>query len=114
MIHVTEHAIDRYCERFAPVGRAAARRRIASAERAIETAAAFGAHTVRIGNGAKLVIRGTAPVRVITVLERRQINPDDVPRLGVVCCGSCGLRTGDPVARCCTRVDCPLQRGAGA
>jgi hypothetical protein len=73
MIHVTEHAIDRYCERFAPVGREIARRRITSSAGSSKPRQAFGAHTVRIGNGAKLVIRGSSPVRVITVLDRRQI-----------------------------------------
>lgn len=118
-VHVTQHAIDRYVERIAPVDREVARRTIAAAAPAIETAAAFGAHTVRLGNGAKLVIRGpsaglgtgSSRIAVTTVLARNVINWDDVPRsrsVTPICCGSCGLRCGHPLARVCTRTDCGL------
>lgn len=107
-VHITAHAIDRYIERVAPVERAEAHSRIAAAGRAIEFAAAFGGHTVRLGSGAKLVIRGVGRVRVVTVLPRGWINRADVPKGGVVCCGGCGLRSSHPLARACTRVDCSL------
>lgn len=79
-VHVTHHAIDRYIERIAPVDRVAARAMIMSAERAIEFAAAFGAHTVRIGNGAKLAITGRDHIGVVTVLPRDWFNSADLPR----------------------------------
>lgn len=140
-VHVTKHAIDRYCERMAPVPRDEARAVMLGCTRAIEFAAAFGAHTLRIGNGAKLVLRcgrtsvgldGAVStdrrVRVVTVLPRGWINRADAPRASKidcrlalcgtaandgrasapVLCGRCGLRRGHPVARACTRTDCPL------
>lgn len=79
-VHVTEHAIDRYCERIANVPREQARAAMLASERAILFAAAFGAHTVRIGCGAKLVLRGLHQVRVVTVLPRDWINRADMPR----------------------------------
>lgn len=79
-VHVTEHAIDRYIERIAPVDRECARSTIASAERTIELAAAFGAHTVRMGNGAKLVLRGVHRIRIVSVLPRNWISRADMPR----------------------------------
>lgn len=78
-VHVTEHAIDRYCERVANVPRRTARQLMMAAERSIECAAAFGAHTVRLGNGAKLVITGLADIRIVTVLQRGHINWADLP-----------------------------------
>jgi hypothetical protein len=107
-VHVTEHAVDRYIERVAAVGRQQARTTIQSAERAIAAAVAIGAHTVRLGNGAKLVLRGSAPVRVVTVLERGQISAADFPHTAPVCCGLCGLHCGHPIAGACTRPECPL------
>lgn len=124
-VHVTEHAVDRYLERIAPIGRDQARALMQSAERIIQSAAAMGVHTVRLGNGAKLVLRGggagedpadgpSSPtaargrVRVITVLTRDQINGADFPQTGPVCCGLCGLRCGHPISNACTRADCGL------
>lgn len=73
-VSVTHHAIDRYIERIAPVGRDEAARAILAAETAIHAATAFGAHVVRLGNGARLVCTGPlSNVRVVTVLARGQI-----------------------------------------
>lgn len=129
-VHVTDHAVARYRERIAPVTAADARRVLQAAERACELAAGFGAHTVRLGNGAKLVLRGVGKIRIVTVLPRNWINSMDQPRRidacgrlagsdsdhGAICCGTCGLRRGHPIARACTRTDCSLARfaeGAG-
>jgi uncharacterized protein (DUF2252 family) len=63
MIHVTEHAIDRYRERVEAVSADAAR--IALSSEAIVTAANFGAPYVKLGTGQRVVLEGS---RVITVL----------------------------------------------
>jgi hypothetical protein len=117
-VHVTEHAIDRYCERVENLSRPAVRKLIHRSDRMIAAASAFGAHTVRLGNGARLVITGRRQVRVVTVLGRGMINAADFPRAPAsgddhlaaapVCCGSCGMRAGHPLARACVRTDCPL------
>jgi len=68
MIHVSTHSVERYLERVD--GRLTfeqARAEIASHERAIEKAAAFGCSFVRLGNGARLVLVGTT---VVTVKSR--------------------------------------------
>lgn len=67
-VHVTHHAIDRYIERVRPVDRISAREAMLAAQRGIEAAAAFGAHVVRLPEGAGLIVRGLNPVRVVTVL----------------------------------------------
>jgi hypothetical protein len=69
-VHITNHAIDRFIERVAPVSRAEAARIMLAAERAIETAAAFGGRIVRLPSGARLICRGKPQIRVVTVLER--------------------------------------------
>lgn len=128
-VHVTRHAVARYQERIAPVSAESARAVLEAAERAIELAAGFGAHTVKLGNGAKLVLRGLGRIRIITVLEPGMINRMDLPRrkridacgrlagddseYGAICCGSCGLRRGHPIARACTRTDCRLVHAFG-
>lgn len=144
-VHVTQHAVDRYIERIAPVDRDEARRILERADaQAIEKAAAFGAHTVRLGSGVKLVITGVRDIRVVSVLPRHCINWSDLPpaerehrkryareaaeerltlcgraapaarRPRAACCSLCGLRSGHPMARACTRADCELaDRGEG-
>jgi hypothetical protein len=83
VITVTAHAVERYIERIAPVDPATAYAIIASAERAIETAASFGAHTVKTAS-AKLIIQvhalpgGLRDARVVTVIPRRQIDHSDL------------------------------------
>lgn len=113
-VHVTQHALDRYVERVAPVGFDAARALIEAASPAIETAAAFGGHIVRLGNGAKLILRGRGRVRVVTVLAPGAIDHGDRLELShqPICCAQCGLRCGHPIARACTRTDCALPHSA--
>ena len=67
MIEITAHAAQRYCERVSPMPLVDARAEIGSHCRAIEVAAAFGCSTVRLGNGARLVLDGS---RVVTVYAR--------------------------------------------
>lgn len=75
-IHVTEHAIDRYCERVENVAREVVRARILAAARGIMCASRFGARCVIMGCGVRLIIatdkqvaEGTVQmVRVVTVL----------------------------------------------
>jgi hypothetical protein len=72
-IHITEHAIDRYCERVENVAREVVRARMLAASRGILCAAAFGARCVILGNGVRLVIVADADgVRVVTALARGQ------------------------------------------
>jgi hypothetical protein len=78
---VTHHACQRYVERVDPrvtLGEAADI--IAGAERAIEAATRFGAHVVRMGTGAKLVLHDG---KVVTVLARRQISSRHMLPVGV-------------------------------
>lgn len=87
MIVVTAHAIDRYIERIARVDRATAHAAIAAAERAVEAAAAFGAHVVKTAE-AKLILQvhevalaggGMArEARIVTVIPRWQIDHSDL------------------------------------
>jgi hypothetical protein len=109
-VHVTEHAVDRYIERVSPIGRAEARAAMQDAERLIERAVAFGGHLVRLGSGARLVLRGRDSIRVVTVLGRATVEHSDQLRLShrPICCGRCGQRCGHPIARACTRADCVL------
>lgn len=74
MIHVTEHAIDRFIERIRFCDREVARATIAAAERAVEVAASFGASTVKTAQ-AKLVLQGTT---VVTVMPRNWIENWDL------------------------------------
>jgi len=63
---ITVHAVERYRQRGNPaLTPAEASAAIMSAERAIEAAARINCHVVRMGNGAKLMVREG---RVITVL----------------------------------------------
>jgi predicted O-methyltransferase YrrM len=69
-IHVTLHAAERYRERVEPALTVPeAISRIRTAEKAVECAAGFGCSTVRLGNGAKLILDG---VSVVTVLSNEQ------------------------------------------
>lgn len=116
---ITRHAVTRYIERIEPVTRAEAYRRIRSHARVIELAIAFGAHTVRTGDGAKLVLSGVTRVRVVTVFPKSWFNGADLPishpgyrdpaevwTSAPACCGRCGLPSGNPVVRACIRTDC--------
>jgi hypothetical protein len=68
MIHVSNHACQRYRERIDPAcSLAEAHERIVASAPMIETAAKFGARLVRQASGAKLILEGTA---VVTVYPR--------------------------------------------
>lgn len=62
-LHITHHAILRYQERVSPVSDEEARAALKSP--AIKTAATFGARTVILGTGQRVLIRDHA---VITIL----------------------------------------------
>lgn len=65
-VTVTTHAAERWQQRVNPaLTIAEASAAIMHAERAIETAATIGCHVVKMGNGAKLMVRDG---RVVTVL----------------------------------------------
>lgn len=65
---VTQHAIARYIERIdAGLSEQDARAAILVSEPAVEAAAKFGAHVVRQGCGAKLILQGAT---VVTVIRR--------------------------------------------
>lgn len=68
MIHVTVNACQQFVEHVAACTIDEARLRIASHEKAIEAAAAFGCAIVRCGTGERLVLCGT---RVVTVYARQ-------------------------------------------
>lgn len=71
---VSQHAALRFVERIAPhMSLAEARAEIASHARAIEIAAQFGAPVVRLGNGAKLILKADT---VVTVIERSSLGPN--------------------------------------
>jgi hypothetical protein len=71
MIHVTAHAARRYVERVDPkLTLAEATARIHASDAALEIAADFGAHVVRLGCGAKLILEGFT---VVTVYPRKWI-----------------------------------------
>jgi hypothetical protein len=61
---ITQHSVDRYIERVAPVTQDEARRRLALAEKTVLTAASFGCCCVKLGCGARLALEGA---RIITV-----------------------------------------------
>ena len=70
-VHVTEHAIDRYCERVENAPRDVVRARILAASRGITCAVAFGASVVILGCGARLVIEGASVVTVLGPAQKR-------------------------------------------
>jgi deoxycytidylate deaminase len=70
---VTEHAIDRWCERVDNRRRDQVVAAIHAAEGAIAHAAAFGACAVKLGNGARLIcVHEPHETRVVTVIGRHQ------------------------------------------
>ena len=73
MIEVTHHAAQRYVERVNPaLSLDEVRREIMSHERAIMVAIRERCECVRLGCGAKLIVREG---RVVTVFERQWILP---------------------------------------
>lgn len=76
-MHVTPLAIDRFLERIdGSLTRAEAEAKMLTASVAVERAAAFGCRVVKMGCGAKLILKGTT---VVTVLERHRISADMLP-----------------------------------
>jgi hypothetical protein len=64
MIHVSNHACERFIERVEACTFEEARAAIMAHEKAIEAAAKFGCEVVRCGRGERLVLSGN---RVVTV-----------------------------------------------
>lgn len=80
MVHVTQHAIDRYIERIEPtLSVDQARARIMASEGAIKVAADFGCRCVRTGIGAKSILVGD---RVVTVIGQSWISADILKYVG--------------------------------
>lgn len=70
MIHVTNHAANRWIERVDPrLTLDQARDEIRTHTRAIVAASDFGAHTVKLACGARLIVEHR---NVVTVLSREQ------------------------------------------
>lgn len=67
MIHITNHAIERWQERVENIPGEAVRYRIEQHLPAIVAAARFGAPSVKLGNGVRLILDGRS---VVTVLGR--------------------------------------------
>lgn len=72
MIHVYNHAIQRFQERVRPCSAEDARAEIMTASRGIEAAATIGCQVVRLGSRARLILDGE---NVVTVF-----GADQVPR----------------------------------
>jgi hypothetical protein len=72
MIHVTNHAAQRFVERARPdLSLAGAKAEIRTHERAILAAAGFGCHQLKLGCGARLILDETDKSgRVVTVLPK--------------------------------------------
>lgn len=70
---VSAHAARRYIERIEPCGTAWARQRIASASAAIARAAAFGCHSIRLGDRTRLVLDGETVVDVYRCLPGKRL-----------------------------------------
>lgn len=68
MAMVSAHAVERYRERIEAVSESEARAAMMRAARAIDIAASFGAGTVVMGNGARLILVGDV---VVTVKPKR-------------------------------------------
>ena len=67
MAFVTQHAAERYVERVNPeLTVEQAKAAMMASARAIDTAAAFGASCVRLGNGARLMLQGDVVVTIKT------------------------------------------------
>lgn len=70
-VQVSLHAIARWQERVAACSVEEARAAILASARVIERAVEFGASTIRLGNGARLIVDNGL---VITVLAKGQRN----------------------------------------
>lgn len=74
---ITQHAVDRFIERVAAVTQDEARRRLATYEKAVLAAAAFGCRSVKLGCGARLALDGT---KIITVYPAATTCSNNRPR----------------------------------
>lgn len=68
MVHITDHAVQRYRERIEPVDADQAKAAMLHASDTIDVAAEFGCSRVVLGNGARLVLQGST---VVTVKDKR-------------------------------------------
>lgn len=76
-VRVTHHAAERYVERIAPgLSIEQATIAIEGAAPAIAVAVAFGCKVVRLGNGARLCLKG---LTVVTVMDRQEMPRDLLP-----------------------------------
>jgi hypothetical protein len=67
MAWISDHAAQRYVERIAPhLSEAQARAEMLLASETIHLASMFGAPTVKLGNGARLCLRGDCVITVKT------------------------------------------------
>lgn len=64
MIHVTQHALNRFKERIRPASDEEAREAILSHITVLNIALAFGAPCVRCGDGMRIVLKGGAVTTV--------------------------------------------------
>jgi hypothetical protein len=62
-IIVSDHALVRYCERVLNIDMEAIRAEMSS--QAVQTAASMQCHTVRLGNGARLKLKGETVTTVL-------------------------------------------------
>lgn len=67
-MYVSDHAVLRYLERVKGIDVEAVRREIAEAGPIVDAAAKIGCDTVKLGNGARLKLKGNT---VATVLPKR-------------------------------------------
>lgn len=63
-VHVTRHATERWSERVCASHPREAEQMILAHSTAIQKAAAFGAHVVKLGTGHRLVLDGTTVITV--------------------------------------------------
>jgi hypothetical protein len=68
MCQITDHAVLRYLERVWNVDVEAAKAEMLTAGPMVDAAASFGCDTVKMGNGARLKLKGEV---VATVLPKR-------------------------------------------
>lgn len=77
-IYVHPHAVDRWIERVDPrLDRAAAKQRILASEKAIEAAARFGCHIVKLAGGIRLAIDGSHGIPTVVTVFGRDMLPRD-------------------------------------
>ena len=78
MSHVTDHAVLRFLERHHGIDVEAIRRQLNVP--GIETAAAFGCATVKLGDGSRLKLKGNTACTCFEGRKARQRNGRQCPR----------------------------------